>query len=379
MRKVLLGMSGGVDSSVSAILLKNAGYEVYGATMQLYEGGCCNLNSDLDAKNVCKNIGIEHCIIDYRNEFKENVINNFIEEYSKCKTPNPCIECNRYLKFGAMYNKAKSLGIDYISTGHYAKTEYSDKYARYVLKKSNNIAKDQSYVLYSIPKELLSKIIFPLGEFESKEEIRNIAKEYNLKVANKPDSEDICFIPNGNYKSFLEQNSNLTPNIGDIVNTKGKILGKHKGLYNYTIGQRKGLGISYKVPLFVIGFNKERNEVIVGEESELYQKEVFVKDVNLLLVDDIDKPIKVNVKTRYSRKEAKAVIEKVDISNLKNKIIEKNNLYNEYEIMNLNENSLNEDYIVKITFDEPQARITPGQSAVFYIDDIVLGGGKIMQ
>ena len=357
MEKVLLGMSGGVDSSVSAILLKEEGYEVYGVTMQLFEGGCCNLNSDLDAKNVCRNIGIEHCIIDYRNEFKENVINDFIEEYSKCNTPNPCIECNRYLKFGAMYNKAKALGIDYIATGHYAKIEYSDKYGRHVLKKANNISKDQSYVLYSIPKELLPKIIFPLGQFESKDEIRNIAKEHNLKVANKPDSEDICFIPDGNYKKFLEQNSSLKPKIGNIINTNGEVLGKHNGLYNYTVGQRKGLGISYKVPLFVIGFNKERNEVIVGEESEIYKNEVFVKDVNLLLVDDIDSPIKVNVKTRYSSREAKAVIER----------------------NNLHDTSNEKDYIIKITFEEPQARITPGQSAVFYIDDIVLGGGKIIK
>lgn len=348
-KKVLLGMSGGVDSSVSAILLKEAGYEVYGVTMQLFEGGCCNLNSDLDAKNVCKNIGIEHYIIDYKNEFKENVINNFIEEYSMSRTPNPCIECNKYLKFGAMYNKAQALGIDYIATGHYAKVEYSDKYKRYVLKKANNMAKDQSYVLYSIPKELLSKIIFPLGEFESKDEIRNIAKEHNLKVADKPDSEDICFIPDGNYKKFLEQNSNLKPKEGNIVTSKGEILGKHNGLYNYTIGQRKGLGISYKVPLFVLGFNKEKNEVIVGEEAELYKQEIFVKDINLLLVDDIDTPIDVKVKTRYSSREAEATIEKV------------------------------EQDIIKITFKEMQARITPGQSAVFYIDDIVLGGGKIME
>lgn len=368
MKKILLGMSGGVDSSVSAILLKEAGYEVYGVTMQLFEGGCCNLNSDLDAKNVCKNIGIEHCIIDYRNEFKENVINNFIAEYSECKTPNPCIECNKYLKFGAMYNKAKALGIDYIATGHYAKIEYSDKYDRYVLKKANNILKDQSYVLYSIPNELLSKIVFPLGEFESKDEIRNIAKEYNLKVANKPDSEDICFIPDGNYKKFLEQNSKLKPKVGDIVNIKGEVLGKHNGLYNYTVGQRKGLGISNKVPLYVLGFNKEKNEVIVGEESELYQKEVFVKNINLLLVDNINKPIKVNVKTRYSSKEAKAIIEKVDINKLDEEFIKKT----EIDINN------DEDYIVKVTFEEPQARITPGQSAVFYIDDIVLGGGKII-
>lgn len=366
MKKILLGMSGGVDSSVSAILLKKAGYEVYGVTMQLYEGGCCNLSSDLDAKNVCRNIGIDHYIIDYRNEFKEKVINNFIEEYRCSRTPNPCIECNKYLKFGEMYNKAQELGIDYLATGHYAKIEYSEKYERYVLKKSNNIAKDQSYVLYSIPKELLSKIVFPLGEFESKDEIRNIAKEHNLKVANKPDSEDICFIPDGNYKKFLEQNSSLKPEEGNIVNTKGEILGKHNGLYNYTIGQRKGLGISYKVPLFVLGFNKENNEVIVGEESELYQKEVIVKEVNLLLIDDIEKPIEVNVKTRYSSREAKATIEKININTLEKSIIEKNNLNSE-------------DSFIKIIFEEPQARITPGQSAVFYIDDIVLGGGKIIE
>ena len=347
MKKVLLGMSGGVDSSVSAILLKEAGYEVIGITLQLFEGGCCNLSSNFDAKIVCKNIGIEHHIVDFRKEFKENVIDDFINEYSNCHTPNPCIECNKYLKFGVMYEKAKELGVDYIATGHYAKIEYSKEYGRYVLKKAKNISKDQSYVLYSIPKELLDKIIFPLADFESKDEIRKIAKEHDLKVAHKPDSEDICFIPDGNYKKFLEENSSLKPKPGNIVNSKGEILGKHNGLYKYTIGQRKGLGVSYKVPLFVIGFNIEKNELIVGEERELYKKEIYVSDINLLLLDDIDKPMKVNVKTRYSSKEASAIIEKINIEN-KNEMI------------------------IKVTFDEPQLRITPGQSAVFYIDDIVV-------
>ena len=349
MKKVLLGMSGGVDSSVSALLFKKEGFEVYGVTMQLYEGGCCNLSSNLDAKNVCKNIGVEHYILDYREEFKDKVINDFIKEYSNCHTPNPCIECNKYLKFGAMYDKAKELGIDYIATGHYAIVEYSEKYGRYVLKKSKNLMKDQSYVLYNIPKEMLEKVIFPLGKFESKEEVRKIAKESNLKVANKPDSEDICFIPNGNYKEFLEENSNLKPKQGNIVNSKGEILGKHQGLYRYTIGQRKGLGISNKVPLFVIGFNKEKNELVVGEEKELYKKEILVGDINLLLFDDIEDKLKVNVKTRYSSKEAPATIEFT------------------------NKNT------IKVIFDEPQPRITPGQSAVFYIDDIVVGGGKIIK
>lgn len=346
--KVLLGMSGGVDSSVSALLLKNSGYEVIGATLELFVGSsCCNTNTYIDAKNVCNQIGIPHFIYNYKNEFKKYVIDDFIECYSSCKTPNPCIECNKYMKFGFMYEKAKELGCNYIATGHYAKTEYSDEYGRWVLKKSNSLKKDQSYVLWNIPKDLVSHIIFPLADYEDKEEIRKIARENNLKVANKPDSEDICFIPDGNYKKFLENNSDIKPKEGNIVNSQGKILGKHTGLYNYTIGQRKGLGISNPVPLFVLGFNKEKNEVIVGEEKELYKAKIKVENINLILVDKITDWMEVDVKTRYSSKVAKA------------KIIQVGNT-------------------IQVEFEEPQRAVTPGQSAVFYVGDIVLGGGKIV-
>ena len=339
-KKVLLGMSGGVDSSVSALLLQQKGYEVIGTTLEM-------LNTSEDARNMCDSLQIPHYIYNCKEEFKKYVVEDFIHCYANCKTPNPCIECNRYMKFGIMWEKEKKLGCNYIATGHYAKTEYSEKYGRWVLKKSNAGKKDQSYVLWNIPKEVIEHILFPLADFENKDQIREIASENNLKVANKPDSEDICFVPDGDYKKFLENNSTIKPKEGNIVNSKGEVLGKHTGLYNYTIGQRKGLGISNKVPLFVLGFNKEKNEVIVGEEKELYKKEILVADINLLLVDKIEGEMEVEVKTRYSSKVAKA------------KIIQDKN-------------------IIKVIFDEPQRAITPGQSAVFYVGDIVLGGGKII-
>lgn len=344
-------MSGGVDSSVSAILLKEQGYEVIGITMKLFEGevegSCCNLSSTLDAKRVCDYLQIPHYTLNFKEEFKKCVIQDFINNYANCRTPNPCIECNKYLKFGKMYQKAIELECDYIATGHYAKIEYNEKYQKNVLKKANAIKKDQSYVLYNMPEYLLDKVKFPLGNFYSKNEIREIAKKHNLPVANKPDSEDICFIPDGNYKKFLENNSSLKEKKGNIVNKEGKILGTHTGLYKYTIGQRKGLGISNKKPLYVIGFNKAKNELIVGEEEELYRKDFLVSDINLLLYKEIKEPIEVEVKTRYSSQSHKA------------KIIQKENW-------------------IKVIFEEPQKAIALGQSAVFYQNDVVLGGGKII-
>ena len=345
--RVLLGMSGGVDSSVAAVLLKQAGFEVIGATMQLYQNKEEGEKTLQDAKKVCEKLEIPHYTIDCTKEFRTHVVENFIGCYACAKTPNPCVECNQYLKFGAFYEKAKELGCEYIATGHYAKIEFDDKYNANVLKKANNIQKDQSYVLYDIKKEMLNHTIFPLGKFESKEEIREIAKKYGLDVANKPDSEDICFIPNGDYKEFLEKKAKFKPKEGNIVDKKGNILGKHNGLYKYTIGQRKGLGISNPVPLFVIDFNKLKNELIVGEEKDLYKDSLLAADINWL-VDNVKTGIKVNAKIRYAAepKPAKIIL-------------------------------LTKGY-ARVIFDEPQRAITPGQSVVFYDGDVVLGGGKIL-
>lgn len=343
-------MSGGVDSSVSAILLKEQGYEVIGVTMKLVddeiEGTCCNTSSTFDAKRICDYLDIPHYTLNFTKDFDKYVIQDFIKCYKNCKTPNPCIECNKYLKFGAMYQKALELECDYIATGHYAKIEYDEKYKRNVLKKANAISKDQSYVLYNMPQYLLDKLLLPLGNFYSKDEIRKIARMHNLPVANKPDSEDICFIPNGNYVSFLENNSDIKSTLGNIVNSDGKVLGTHTGLYKYTIGQRKGLGIQNPTPLYVIGFNESKNELIVGEECELYTKSFIVSNVNWLVIDSLSFPLKVSVKIRYSSNSYPATV-----------FIDDDN--------------------IKVVFDEPQKAITSEQSSVFYDGDVVIGGGKI--
>ena len=339
MEKVLVGLSGGVDSSVCALLLKNQGYEVIGSTMKLLD------ENTEPVKDICEKLNINYLELDYLKEFKQEVIDYFADEYNKCRTPNPCIVCNKIFKFGKFYDYAKANDIKYIATGHYAKIEYSEHYQRYVLKKADNLEKDQSYFLYNIKKEILPYILFPLANYNSKDEIRQIAKENNLSLHSKSDSQDICFIKNNDYKEFLLDNNYVTENPGNII-LDGKIIGTHSGLFKYTIGQRKGLGISHNEPLFVTGMNKDTNELYVSLEKDLYIKNFKVKNYNLLLVDEITKPILVDVKIRYKSKESKAYINIID------------------------------DYI-DVTFIEPQKGVTSGQSAVFYIDDIVLGGGII--
>ena len=357
-KRVLLGMSGGVDSSVSAIILKEQGYEVIGATMKLWEdknnpeveSGCCSFSAVNDAKRVCDQLGIPHYTLNCEDEFKTHVIDNFINSYKNAGTPNPCVECNKYLKFGAFYRKALELECDYIATGHYAKTEFSDKYNQYVLKMSDEKAKDQSYFLYGIPKEVLPKMLFPLKNMSSKEDVRKIARKNNLQVADKKDSQEICFIPDNDYGKFLEQNLEKLPPKGDIVlEGSNEILGKHKGLIYYTIGQRKGLGIAYKEPLYVIKLDAKNNKVIVGTENQLYNTTLKANNVNVLLNIDLNKPINVKAKIRYRSKPAEAILE------------------------------LDEKGIATLNFKELQRAITIGQSVVFYIDeDIVLGGGTIL-
>ena len=340
MKRVLIGMSGGVDSSVAAYLLKEQGYEVVGLTMSLFvsnsQEGCTSSSVIEDAKKVCDRLGIEHHILDLKQAFKSHVIDNFINSYLNAETPNPCVECNKFLKFGLMWEEAKKLNCDYIATGHYASIK-DNKLCKI------DSPKDQTYFLYKINKDLLSHILFPLQDYTDKDKIRDIARTIGLEVSDKKDSQDICFIE-GEYTNFLEQNIDKLPDKGNFILKDGTIVGQHKGIIYYTIGQRKGLGISYSHPLYVTNINKETNEITLGTEEELYSTEIEITNINLL-VDNL--PTYAQGKIRYR-----------------------------YELTPCTIEQLNNDTLL-IKFEKPVKSATVGQSLVLYDNDICLGGGKI--
>lgn len=342
-KKVMIGMSGGVDSSVSAYILKEQGYNVTGATILM--NSCHSFLSVEDAKKVCKILNIPHITFDLKKEFDQKVIQYFISKYLDGRTPNPCVVCNRYIKFEELLNKAVDLGMDFIATGHYAKVEKEN--GRYLLKKSSNQRKDQTYFLYNLTQEQLSKVLFPLEDLE-KEDVRNIAKKLDLPTHNKPDSQEICFIKDNNYSKFIEENSDVEVKPGDIVDTKGNKLGKHNGIFNYTVGQRKGLGVPSNKALYVIEIDIEKNEVVVGDDSQGYSSELIAVDINLISIDELEKDMEVDAKIRYGAKESPATISPL------------------------------ENGSILVRFKTPQRAITPGQAVVFYNKEIVVGGGTIL-
>lgn len=354
--RVVVGMSGGVDSSVAAYLLKEAGYDVIGVTMQIWQdeepetveenGGCCGLSAVDDARRVAQNLGIPYYVMNFKNEFRENVMDYFISEYLSGRTPNPCIACNRYVKWESLLKRSLDIGADYIATGHYAQIEKLPN-GRYSLKKSATAAKDQTYALYNLTQEQLSKTLMPVGQY-TKDEIREIANKIQLPVANKPDSMEICFVPDGDYAGFIEENTDKKIEPGNFVNTKGEIIGRHKGITHYTIGQRKGLNLSMGHPVFVVEIRPETNEVVIGDNEEVFAKELVADRLNFMSRADFEDGMEVLAKIRYNHKGSVC------------------RLYHEGEDK------------VRCVFLEPQRAVTPGQAVVFYEDDYVLGGGTII-
>ena len=354
MAKVMVGMSGGVDSSVAAKLLIDSGYDVTGVTLKLFDGGdisedfrtCCSLSDVEDARSVCYRLGIDHFVFNFKEAFRKKVINQFTESYLNGKTPNPCIECNRHIKFDKMLRRAEELGFDYIATGHYAERVYDYKTNRYILKRPKDRSKDQTYVLYGLTQYQLSKTLFPLGEYE-KSDIRRIAEAAGLINSRKPDSQDICFVPDGDYASFIKKNTGAEIKEGNFISADGDVIGRHKGIINYTIGQRRGIGISIGKPAYVTDKNALENTVTIGDESNLYKSEITAYDVNLISLDSISDEMRVTAKVRYSRNEQAAVVIP----------------------------SGNGEVLVK--FDEPLRAPASGQAVVFYDGDVVIGGGTI--
>jgi len=355
-KNVLIAMSGGVDSSVAAYLLKLQGFDCTGAMMKLYanEGpetghskGCCSLEDARDARAVSFRMDIPFYVFNFTECFTKQVMERFINAYSKGVTPNPCIDCNRYVKFERFMKRAREIGMDHIATGHYARTEYDAGGGRHLLKKGIDADKDQSYVLYGMSQEQLARTLFPLGGLH-KSQVREIAREQGFVNAKKRESQDICFVPDGDYAKFIKEHTGTKPPKGRFMDSFGNDLGEHKGIIHYTVGQRKGLGLPSPVPLFVCSIRPETGAVIVGEQKELYSKTLTAGDINLIPVDRLDAPIKVRAKIRYRQSEQPATVYQLDCGTL------------------------------RVDFDNPQRAITKGQAVVLYDGDIVIGGGTIL-
>ncbi len=342
MKKVMVAMSGGVDSCAAAILLKEQ-YEVIGATLKLHEDeSCCE-----DARRAAEKLGIEHQIFDFSELFREKVIGSFVHTYEQGGTPNPCVDCNRLIKFGALLDKALELGCDFIATGHYARIERDAASGRYLLKKAKgDNSKDQSYVLCDLTQEQLSHILFPLGELQ-KAQVRELAAKNGLDCVNKPESQDICFVPDGDYAGFIRGFTGKTYEEGNVVDTSGRVVGRHGGLINYTVGQRRGLGIAFGKPVYVLGKNAAENTLSVGSEQDLFSKSLRAEKLNWIMFEKLEEPVLCRAKIRYRMEEKSCAV------------------YPE------------EDGSVTVSFSEPQRAVTPGQRVVFYDGETVIGGGVI--
>ncbi len=353
--RVMIAMSGGVDSSAAALLLKERGFECIGVTMKLFENedvrvsgdrSCCSAEDAEDARGVAASLDIPFYVYNFADRFRRDVIDRFADAYEKGRTPNPCIDCNRFLKFDELLRKADELGCRYIATGHYADVVHDDKRGRYLLKKGKDLKKDQSYVLYSLTQEQLARVIFPLGNLQ-KTEIRKIAAEAGFFNAEKPESQDICFIKDGKYGDFLEAYRGRQYPEGDFVFLDGTVAGRHKGIVRYTVGQRKGLGLALKKPAYVCAIEPETNIVRLGDNEDLFTRVVYAEDVNLISVNSIEGEMRVSARVRYHQPERPALVTQTG------------------------------PHTVRLVFDEPQRAVTPGQSLVMYQDDIVVGGGII--
>ena len=356
-KKVVVGMSGGVDSSVAACLLKEQGYDVIGVTMQIWQeeqpqqvsnqGGCCGLTAVDDARRVAEVLDIPYYVMNFKQDFKENVIDYFIDDYLHGRTPNPCIACNRYVKWESLLKRSLDIGVEYIATGHYARVEKLSN-GRYAIRNSATAAKDQTYALYNLTQDQLSKTLMPVGEY-TKDQIRAMADEIGLLVAHKPDSQDICFVSDGDYASYIEENSDAKITPGNFVLSDGTVVGKHKGIIHYTVGQRKGLGLSLGHPVFVLEIRPETNEVVIGEAGDVFTDTLVCNKLNWMALEGVgEEEISVNAKIRYSHKGAPCKIRRIG-----------------------------ED-MVECRFEEPVRAATPGQAVVFYQDDYVAGGGTIL-